>query len=48
VRLFYLEENSYEEVSTMLDLPLGTVKTFLHRARKQLLALAASVPVEEC
>jgi hypothetical protein len=35
-RLFYLEEKSYEEVSAMLGLPLGTVKTYLHRARKQL------------
>jgi RNA polymerase sigma-70 factor, ECF subfamily len=36
LRLFYLEEKSYEEVATMLGLPLGTVKTYLHRARKQL------------
>ena len=36
LRLFYLEEKSYEEVSAMLGLPLGTVKTYLHRARKQL------------
>jgi RNA polymerase sigma-70 factor (ECF subfamily) len=36
VRLFYLEERSYEEVARMLDLPLGTVKTHLHRARKEL------------
>lgn len=34
--LFYLEEKSYEEVSTMLGLPIGTVKTYLHRARKQM------------
>jgi RNA polymerase sigma-70 factor (ECF subfamily) len=36
LRLFYLEEKSYEEVAAMLGLPLGTVKTYLHRARKQL------------
>lgn len=36
VLLFYMEERSYEEVASMLDLPLGTVKTLLHRARKQL------------
>ncbi|HEV2394368.1 MAG TPA: sigma-70 family RNA polymerase sigma factor [Verrucomicrobiae bacterium] len=35
--LFYLEEKSYEEVSALLGLPLGTVKTFLFRAKKQLL-----------
>jgi RNA polymerase sigma-70 factor, ECF subfamily len=32
--LFYLEERSIEEVATMLDLPEGTVKSYLHRARK--------------
>jgi RNA polymerase sigma-70 factor (ECF subfamily) len=36
--LFYLEEKSYEEVSALLGLPVGTVKTYLHRARKQLAA----------
>ena len=36
LRLFYLEEKSYEEVASMLGLPIGTVKTYLHRARKQL------------
>ncbi len=38
VMLYHLEERSYEEVALMLDLPLGTVKTWLHRARKQLAA----------
>jgi RNA polymerase sigma-70 factor (ECF subfamily) len=36
VRLFYMEEKSYGEVATMMDLPIGTVKTYLHRARKAL------------
>jgi len=36
VILFYLEEKSYEEVSRLLGVPLGTVKTHLHRARKEL------------
>jgi RNA polymerase sigma-70 factor (ECF subfamily) len=36
IMLFYLEDKSYEEVARMLDLPVGTVKTYLHRARKQL------------
>lgn len=36
VQLFYMEEKSYEEVSAMLGLPMGTVKTYLHRARKQM------------
>lgn len=36
VALFYMEEKSYEEVARMLDMPVGTVKTHLHRARKEL------------
>ena len=32
--LFYLQERSIEEVAAMLDLPEGTVKSHLHRARK--------------
>jgi RNA polymerase sigma-70 factor, ECF subfamily len=31
--LFYLQEKSVEEVARMLDLPDGTVKSHLHRAR---------------
>jgi RNA polymerase sigma-70 factor (ECF subfamily) len=36
VTLFYMEEKSYEEVSRLLGMPIGTVKTHLHRARKEL------------
>jgi RNA polymerase sigma-70 factor, ECF subfamily len=36
VTLFYLEEQSYDEVSRHMGVPLGTVKTWLHRARKSL------------
>src|SRR5277367_329032 len=36
VMLFYMEDRSYEQVANMLDIPLGTVKTHLHRARQQL------------
>lgn len=34
--LFYMQEKSYDEVARMLDLPVGTVKTYLFRARKSL------------
>ncbi len=34
--LFYMQEKSYDEVAEMLGLPLGTVKTYLFRARKTL------------
>ena len=36
VRLFYLEERSYEQVAQMLDMPINTVRSHLHRARKRL------------
>jgi RNA polymerase sigma-70 factor (ECF subfamily) len=39
VTLYYLEEKSYQEVAAMLGIPLGTVKTFLHRARKELVEI---------
>ena len=34
--LFYLEERSYQQVAEILNLPMGTVKTNLHRARKEI------------
>ena len=40
VRLFYLEQKSGEETAALLGVPLGTVKTFLFRARKELARLA--------
>jgi len=36
VTLRYQNELSYEEIATMLNLPLGTVKTGLFRAKEQL------------
>ncbi len=33
VTLFYLEERSYKEVAEVLGIPMGTLKTHLHRAR---------------
>ncbi|MFO7564464.1 MAG: sigma-70 family RNA polymerase sigma factor [Enhygromyxa sp.] len=36
VTLHYLEDVSYPEIAEILDLPLGTVKTHLHRAKKLL------------
>lgn len=40
VRLFYLEERSYEQVAAMLDMPINTVRSHLHRARKRLALLS--------
>jgi RNA polymerase sigma-70 factor (ECF subfamily) len=36
VMLFYMQEKSYEETARALGIPLGTLKTRLHRARKLL------------
>jgi RNA polymerase sigma-70 factor (ECF subfamily) len=36
IRLYYLEDRSYDEVARLLDIPLRTVKTLLHRGRKEL------------
>ena len=36
VVLFYIEGASYQEICEATGLPLGTVKTNLHRARKEL------------
>jgi len=38
VRLRYFEEYSYDEIAAKLNMPLGTVKVQLHRAKKILLA----------
>jgi len=40
ITLFYLEQKSYEEVAALLGIPLGTVKTFLYRAKKELLKIS--------
>jgi RNA polymerase sigma-70 factor (ECF subfamily) len=34
--LYYLQEMSYEEIGEIMALPLGTVKTHLHRAKQAL------------
>ena len=39
VTLFYMEDKSYEQTAAALELPLGTVKALLHRARKRLIEL---------
>jgi RNA polymerase sigma-70 factor, ECF subfamily len=43
VMLFYMEEQSHEEVATMLAMPVGTVKTLLHRARGRLSAAGGKI-----
>ncbi|HET7025346.1 MAG TPA: sigma-70 family RNA polymerase sigma factor [Gemmatimonadales bacterium] len=36
ILLRHVEGRAYEEIAEMLDLPLGTVKTYIHRARNEL------------
>lgn len=50
ITLFYLEQKSYADVAAMLGLPLGTVKTLLFRAKKELLRIVTrrtrGLPIE--
>jgi RNA polymerase sigma-70 factor, ECF subfamily len=41
ILLRHVEGHSYEEVAEIMELPLGTVKTYLHRARGELKDLLA-------
>ena len=34
--LYYTHGTKYEEVAKVMDIPIGTVKTYLHRAKKRL------------
>jgi RNA polymerase sigma-70 factor (ECF subfamily) len=47
LRLYYMQERSYEEVARMLDLPMGTVKTLLHRAKLELAAQLTGASMRE-
>jgi len=35
ITMRFIQEHSYEEIAEKLDMPLGTVKTQIHRAREQ-------------
>jgi len=43
ILLRHVEDRSYEEIAATLDLPLGTVKTYIHRARHELREALASL-----
>ncbi len=40
--LRFFNEHSYEEIAEKLDIPIGTVKTLIHRARKILISKISS------
>lgn len=44
--LHYLTEMPYEEVASTLEIPIGTVRSRLHRARKQLQVLLWQLAVD--
>src|SRR6185436_216532 len=43
ILLRHVEDKSYEEIAATLDLPLCTVKTYIHRARHELRKLLEHV-----
>jgi RNA polymerase sigma-70 factor, ECF subfamily len=43
ILLRHVEGHSYDEVSEIMEVPLGTVKTYIHRARSELKELLAGV-----
>jgi RNA polymerase sigma-70 factor, ECF subfamily len=47
VTLFHLQGKQYEEIASVLGLPMGTVKTHLFRAKEQLRRLLGGMEVTE-
>jgi RNA polymerase sigma-70 factor (ECF subfamily) len=43
--LFHIEEMSYRDISAALEVPVGTVMTWLHRGRAQLKAALGGAPI---
>ena len=43
IMLRHVEDKSYEEIADIVKLPLGTVKTYIHRARHELRAALGDV-----
>jgi RNA polymerase sigma-70 factor (ECF subfamily) len=46
VLLRHVEGRPYEEIAEIMDIPLGTVKTYIHRARTELKVSLAHLRVE--
>jgi RNA polymerase sigma-70 factor, ECF subfamily len=46
VVLRHVEGRSYEEIAEIMEVPLGTVKTYIHRARSELKEKLAHLRIE--
>jgi RNA polymerase sigma-70 factor (ECF subfamily) len=46
--LFHVEEMKYQEIADIMELPVGTVKSYLFRARQMLRGRLLQSRVEEC
>lgn len=44
IMLRYVEERSYDDIAEILNLPVGTVGTYLHRGRKELRRMLGTSP----
>ena len=40
ISLYYVEDRKYKEIADIMGIPMGTVKTYLHRAKQFLRARA--------
>ena len=47
IKLRYFKELSYEEIADDLDMPIGTVKVQLHRAKKMIRSLLENHPIRK-
>ncbi|NQV36462.1 MAG: sigma-70 family RNA polymerase sigma factor [Candidatus Marinimicrobia bacterium] len=36
ISLFYYFDNSYEKIAVIMEIPIGTVKSHIHRSKKKL------------
>lgn len=46
ILLRHIEGRPYEEIAEIMDVPLGTVKTYIHRARAELREILAHLRIE--
>jgi RNA polymerase sigma-70 factor (ECF subfamily) len=46
ILLRHVEGRAYEEIAEIMEVPLGTVKTYIHRARSELRELLAHLRIE--